>query len=140
MDLFVRLTRYQGIIGSMCKKMRLVKSIVTWEEGTVSFWITFCFLAGGLASLLLPWSFMLLWGSRIVVLGLFGPHMMFLNWLLHPQGKDEAVLAKALDNFKRESWFARIRHQEALKLRDMKCLAFGKYIMLVPSHNISRTF
>jgi C2 domain len=138
LDMFVRLTRYQGIVGRMCKKMRLVKSVVTWEEGAVSFWITFCFLAAGLVSLLFPWLFILRWGSRLVVWGLFGPHMMILDWWLRAEGKDEAALEKAMENFKKDSWFACIRRQEALKLRDMKCLAFGKFITLIPSFNLSR--
>ena len=140
LDMIVRLTRYQGIVGRMCKKMRLVKSIVTWEEGAVSFWITFTFLAAGFVSLLLPWLFILQWGSRIVVWGLLGPHMMILDWWLRSEGKDEAALQKAVENFKKDSWLARARRQEALKLRDMKCLAFGKFITLIPSHNLSRHF
>ena len=140
LDMIVRLTRYQGIVGRMCKKMRLVKSIVTWEEGAVSFWITFTFLAAGIVSLLLPWLFILHWGSRIVVWGLLGPHMMLLDWWLRSEGKDEAALQKAVENFKKDSWLARTRRQEALKLRDMKCIAFGKFITLIPSHNLSRHF
>jgi C2 domain len=140
LDMFVRLTRYQGIIGRMCKKMRLIKSVITWEEGVVSFWITFCFLAAGLVSLLFPWLFILRWGSRLVVWGLFGPHMMILDWWLRAEGKDEAALKKAMENFKKDSWFARLRRQEALKLRDMKCLAFGKFITLIPSFNLSRHY
>jgi hypothetical protein len=140
LDMIVRLTRYQGIVGRMCKKMRLVKSVVTWEEGAVSFWITFTFLCAGIVSLILPWLFIIQWGSRILVWGLFGPHMMLLDWWLRAEGKDEAALQKAIENFKKDSWIARIRRQEALKLRDMKCLAFGKYITLIPSHNLSRHF
>jgi C2 domain len=140
LDMIVRLTRYQGIVGRMCKKMRLVKSIVTWEEGAVSFWLTLTFLTAGIVSLLLPWLFILQWGSRIIVWGLFGPQMMLLDWWLRVEGKDEAALQKAVENFKKDSWIARIRRQEALKLRDMKCLAFGKYITLIPSHNLSRHF
>ena len=140
LDMIVRLTRYQGIVGRMCKKMRLVKSVVTWEEGTVSFWITFTFLAAGFISLLLPWMFILQWGSRIVVWGLLGPHMMILDLWLRSEGKDEAALQKVVENFKKDSWIARTRRQEALKLRDMKCIAFGKFITLIPSHNLSRHF
>ena len=140
LDMIIRLTRYQGIVGRMCKKMRLVKSIVTWEEGAVSFWITFAFLASGILSLFLPWLFILRWVSRIVVWGLFGPHMMLLDWWLRSEGKDEVALQKAVENFKKDSWIARTRRQEALKLRDMKCVAFGKFITLIPSHNLSRHF
>ena len=45
-----------------------------------------------------------------------------------------------MENFKKESQSARIRRQEAVKLRDMKCLAFGKFITLVPAHNLSRHY
>lgn len=36
-DLLKRLARYQGILGRLCKKFRLVKIILTWEESIVSF-------------------------------------------------------------------------------------------------------
>lgn len=136
--MFQRLTRYQGIISRMCKKMRLLKTVVTWEEGAVSFWITFCFLVTGLVSLLLPWAFILTWTGRFVVWGMLGPHMALVDCWLCTKGNVDDVLEAAVQNFKKESRFARIRRQEALKLRDMKSLAFGKYITLVPSHNLSR--
>jgi hypothetical protein len=38
LDLLLRLGRYQGIIGRLCKKMRFARIILTWEESVVSFW------------------------------------------------------------------------------------------------------
>jgi hypothetical protein len=111
--------------------------ISQWEESVVSFWITACFLVGGIVSLILPWAFILVWTSRILVWGLFGPHMKFLDMHLQAKGQTDNVL---LENFKKESLSARIRRQEAVKLGDMKCLAFGKYSTRVPSHNLSRHF
>jgi hypothetical protein len=145
LDLLERLTRYQAIIGRICQRFRLVKIIITWEESFVSFWLTACLLGTGLVSLLLPWSFLLLWTGRIVVYGFCGPHMMLVDRLLSSSlddndGAGESALEKAMTKFKDDVGGARIRRQEALKLRDMKCLAFGKYITLVPTHNLSRHF
>lgn len=141
LDLLVRLARYQAIVGRICKKFRMVKIVLTWEESYLSFWITASFLLVGLASLLLPWSFILLWTGRLVVWGLFGPHMKFIDLIMRANGDGTTdMLAKAMEKFQKESVGARIRRQEAVKLRDMKCLAFGKYITLVPSHNLSRHF
>jgi hypothetical protein len=140
LDLLERLARYQGMIGQYCRYARFIKIIVTWEEGIVSFWFTACFLAAGLIALLLPWAFILTWTGRILVWGLLGPHMMIVDILLRDESKDEKSLAKAFEHFKIESQTARHRRQDALKLKDTKCLAFGKYVTLVPSFNLSRHY
>ena len=140
LDLIARLTRYQGILGRLCMKFRLIKIVVTWEESYLSFWITACFLTAGLVSLLLPWSFICLWVGRILVWGLFGPHMKLLDWHLQAEGKDEDAIEQAIENFKHQSHFAIARRQEAMKLRDLKLLAFGPYSSLVPSFNLSRHY
>jgi hypothetical protein len=141
LDLLERLGRYQGMIARYCRYCRFIKIIVTWEESVVSFWITACFLTAGLVSLLLPWAFILLWAGRILVWGLLGPHMMIVDSILFAGSHDEGkILEKAMENFRKESRTARLRHQEALKLKDAKSLAYGKYITLVPSYNLSRHY
>lgn len=140
LDLIARLTRYQGILGRLCMKFRMIKIVVTWEESYVSFWITACFLAGGLVSLILPWPFICLWTARFIVWGLFGPHMKLLDLHFQAQGREEDVIEKAIENFKNQSHFAIERRHEAVKLRDMKVLAFGPYSSLVPSFNLSRHY
>ena len=140
LDLIARLTRYQGILGRLCMKFRLIKIVLSWEESYLSFWITACFLAGGLVSLLLPWSFICLWVGRIAVWGIFGPHMKLLDLHLQTQGQDDDVIEQAIENFKNQSHFAIARRQEAVKLRDVKLLAFGPYSCLVPSFNLSRHY
>lgn len=140
LDLIARLTRYQGILARLCMKFRMAKIVLTWEESYLSFWITACFLVGGLVSLLLPWSFICLWVSRILVWGLFGPHMKLLDWHLQAEGKEDELVEKAVENFKQQSRSAIARRQEAVKLRDMKLLSFGEYSSLVPSYNLSRHY
>lgn len=142
LDILERLGRYQGMIARYCRYCRFIKIIVTWEESVVSFWITACFLAAGMVSLLLPWAFILLWTGRILVWGLLGPHMMIVDSILFAGSHEDEgkILEKAMENFHKESRTARLRHQEALKLKDAKSLAYGKYITLVPSHNLSRHY
>jgi hypothetical protein len=137
LDLLERLSRYQGIIAKYCHYMRVVKILVTWEEGVISFWITAGFLVAGLVSLLLPWEFILTWSSKIIVYGLLGPHMMVVDSCFGSLSHDDKI-SKAIEKLQNESKSARHRRQDALKLKDAKCLAFGTYITQVPSFNISR--
>ena len=139
-ELLGRLARYQGIIGRYCRYFRFMKIILTWEESIVSFWITACFLVAGLVSLVLPWAFILTWLSRIVVWCFLGPHMKIVDaYLLNSRGEDK-VLQQAVAKFNQQSFRARARHQDALKLKDMKCLRFGQYLTLVPSFNLARYY
>lgn len=137
LDLLERLTRYQGMIGQYCRYMRVVKIIVTWEEGVISFWITASFLAAGIVGLLLPWEFLLTWSMKLIVYGLLGPHMMLVDSCLNSSSHDDKI-SKAIQQLHNESKTARHRRQDALRLKDAKCLAFGKYLTQVPSFNISR--
>ena len=138
-DLLVRMARYQGIIGGICKKFRFVKIILTWEESIISFWITAIFLAAGIVSLILPWVFILTWTSRIIVWGLFGPHMKFVDVYLEAQAKkNDSSLEKELEKFHEQSKKARMKREDALKLKAVKEIRFGKFITLVPAYNLAR--
>lgn len=66
LDLLQRFGRWQGMIARYLRYCRFMKIILTWEEGILSFWITATFLVVGLVSLMLPWSFILLWTGRIM--------------------------------------------------------------------------
>lgn len=139
-ELLGRLARWQGMIGRYCGYFRFIKIILTWEESIVSFWITACFLVAGLLSLILPWAFLLTWTSRIVVWCCLGPHMMIVDAYLHSGKGDDKVLEKTMEKFNQQSFKARTRYQEALKLKDMKCLRFGQYITLIPNYNLARYY
>eukprot|EP00977_Amphora_coffeiformis_P009088 scaffold2069_cov187-Amphora_coffeaeformis.AAC.5 len=139
-ELLGKLARWQGIIGRYCGYFRFIKIILTWEESIVSFWITACFLVAGLVSLILPWAFLLTWISRLVVWCCLGPHMMIVDAYLNSGKGDDKVLEKAMENFNQQGFNARSRYQEALKLKDMKCLRFGQYITLVPNYNLARYY
>ena len=133
-----KLGRWQGIIGNILKKFRMIKIIASWEESVVSFWITAGFLAIGLVSLLLPWTFILTWTGRLLVWGLFGPHMKFVDMTLRQNEKKEEALESLIKNFDVKNKVARLRQEEAAKLKDLKAMAFGKYSIQVPSFNLGK--
>jgi hypothetical protein len=133
-----KLGRWQGIIGNILKKFRMIKIIASWEESVVSFWITAAFLAAGLVSLLLPWAFILTWTSRIFVWGLFGPHMKLVDLTLRQNEKKEEALENLVKTFDVKRKAARLRQEEAAKLKDLKAMAFGKYSIQVPSFNLGK--
>ena len=66
--------------------------------------------------------------------------MKLLDLHLQAQGKDDDAIEQAIENFKHRSHFAIARRQEAIKLRDLKLLAFGPYSSLVPTFNLSRHY
>jgi len=140
LDLLMRLARYQAMIGRWCRKFRLVKIILTWEESVISFWITAAFLSAGLVALLLPWGFILTWAGRIFVHGFLGPHMKLVDLYLRANEKKNKELKDLMENFNIQKNIARMRREEALKTKDIKELAFGMYSVQVPSFNLSRHF
>jgi hypothetical protein len=167
LDLLVRMARYQNIIGSkyrkkskiqyasvndwglirislcetgICRKFRFFKMIMTWEESIVSFWITAGFLGAGLVSLLLPWAFILTWVGRLTVWGLFGPHMKFVDLFLQAQTEKYGDMDKALVKFKEQSFLARLRREEAVKLKAIKEIRFGLFSTEVPAFNLCRHY
>jgi len=134
-DVFNRLGRYQGMVGNVFKSLRFIKMIVTWEEGVLSFWITILFLGAGFVSLLLPWRFLLTWTGRSVAWGLFGPHMKLVDHYFNSSKDGDKM--QMMKNFRVQSDKARLRREEAIKIKDMKALAFGKFSTLIPSYNLA---
>jgi hypothetical protein len=133
-DILARLARYQGMAGRYCGYMRFVKVIVTWEESIVSFWITAAFLAMGIAAMLLPWRFLLTWIGRLVVWCFLGPHMKIVDLYRRANWKKDGLFNDFVSKFD----LARLRREEALKRKDIKAIAFGKYSTQVPSFNIGK--
>ena len=130
-DILARLTRYQGMAGRYCGYMRFVKVIVSWEESMISFWITAVFLIAGITTMLLPWRFILTWTGRLVVWCFLGPHMKLVDLYRRAERKDGM-----LSDFMGQFDLARMRREEAMKTKDVKSIAFGKYSTQVPSFNI----
>ena len=140
LELLSKLGRWQGMIGRFCMRCRWIKVVATWEESIVSFWVTSGFLAIGIISLFLPWGFILTTMGRTLVYSL-GPHMMLVDhYFNRGSDEDDKLLQKAMSKLNKMTQRAQERHQEATKLKDIKCTLFGKYITAVPAMNLSRHF
>lgn len=139
-DLLERLGRYQGMVARYCEKARFVKIILTWEESVVSFWITFCFLGAGLVALLLPWSFLFTWVGRFIVHCCLGPHMMLVDMYLQNDKRKQKVVDAMVNKFSVQRKQAQLRRQNALKLKDVKSMAFGSLSCVVPNYNLTRHY
>lgn len=126
------------LLKGVCQFFRQVKIILLWEESILSFWISALFLGAGIISLLLPWGFILTWTGRIVVYGFFGPHMKIVDLYLRANKSDE--LQQIMDAFDAKKQIARIRREQALKVKAVKCLRFGKLITQVPAFNLARHY
>ena len=132
---------FLAVISGICRYLRFVKIIMTWEESIVSFWITAVFLAAGLVSLILPWCFILTWTGRTVMWGLFGPHMKLVDLYLQERYRnDENAVKKALVRFRELSNEARVRREEAVKLKAVKDMRFGNFITMIPAFNLTRHY
>lgn len=131
----------QKILGMACRALRIVKSIVLWDESIYAFMITNAALFIGVVLIFMPWSWLLRWAFRVAVWTFLGPWMklvdIFVVRKLQADG-DNFVKRMELSMEKRsqvllmKKRFIMTRKEDAIKLRAMKRYMFGKYIAKVP--------
>jgi hypothetical protein len=131
----------QTILGHVCKALRIVSSIVVWDESIYSFIIVNSCLALGIALIWVPWSFFIRWTLRILIWFLLGPWMKLLDIFyiqkMNKDGKSDAELFKQMAKAKLEAVGAAhemlmMKKEEITKLRAMKKFMFGKFVTRVP--------
>eukprot|EP00587_Corethron_hystrix_P002452 CAMPEP_0113307344 /NCGR_PEP_ID=MMETSP0010_2-20120614/6228_1 /TAXON_ID=216773 ORGANISM="Corethron hystrix, Strain 308" /NCGR_SAMPLE_ID=MMETSP0010_2 /ASSEMBLY_ACC=CAM_ASM_000155 /LENGTH=610 /DNA_ID=CAMNT_0000162183 /DNA_START=312 /DNA_END=2141 /DNA_ORIENTATION=- /assembly_acc=CAM_ASM_000155 len=67
LHIFSKLHALQSYTEEKLKQIRVVKLILSWEDGNLSFLVTAISLMIALVSLLLPWSVILTWTGRSIV-------------------------------------------------------------------------
>ena len=100
--------------------------------------VTATFFSAGLVALILPWGFILTWIGRVVVWGFLGPHMKLVDLFLRANEKKDGGFNDLMKNFDIQSNSARLNREQALKVKDVKEVAFGKYSVQVPSFNVCK--
>jgi len=126
----------------ICKIIRYIRNILIWEECYLSFWLTICCVILSIACMFVPWAFLVLWTSRVIVWTFFGPWMKLADVYYYTpiENMTEEEIERRKDNYKMnrrlntqaKALEARIERENAQKLKDMKKLMFGKFIMKVP--------
>lgn len=132
----------QQNLAMLCRYIRHVKHVASWQECYIAFWVTAgCFLLS-FVCLFIPWFFIIQWVARVTVWTLFGPWMKLVDIYyvtkLKPLTEEEQRKKKYLEREKRDGRTqkalsdARLKREEQVKLKDMKKILFGKFITRVP--------
>lgn len=132
----------QQNLAMVCRYVRHAQHIISWEECYLSFWLTVgCFLLAFVCAFI-PWFFLMKWSARIIVWVAFGPWMKLVDiYYVQKQEplslEDQAKQREAARQKRKEATSAllseaRIRRENAAKLKAMKTFMFGKFITRVP--------
>ena len=62
-----------------CVALRITKSIVTWRESCVAFWIVTTSFVVAIVLSLIPWAFLVSWGFKMLVWVFLGPWMKIVD-------------------------------------------------------------
>jgi hypothetical protein len=135
----------QQHLGLAVVVVRVVRSIVTWEESHVAFWLTNACLASGLLLIAVPWDFFIHWAFRITVWVFLGPWMKLVD-VFFVKGRTRELLKKEEEEKLRMKYqelvearrWRQIRREDAKKLKQMKRYMFGKYLVSVPRFKEAR--
>ena len=137
----------QQYLRMACEGLRLARNVVLWDEAYIAFLLSAGSLVLGLVSLFVPWSFITKWTSRILAWGLFGPHMklvdVFYYSKLQSSHEDDlkamlADLAAQQEYAANLAMIARIKKEDAVKLRDIKTILYGTYMTKIPLFSTER--
>ena len=114
-----KLLPYQQWLGGYCQRVRYVRNVMNWNESIISFFITLKLLALAVAALFVPWGFILLWTSRLLVWGGLGPWMRIIDAFFHEETERQKTKAseKAKALFREEHRMAKMMREHALKVR-----------------------
>jgi hypothetical protein len=132
----------QLMLGVVCRAVRVVKNIVTWDEAYFSFWIATGSLILAVVCLFVPWFWLIKWTSRVLVWTIFGPWMklvdIFYVSTLKPETEEEQKLREQAERIKRKLAMteaanrARQVRETTTKMKVMKKYMFGKFAMRIP--------
>jgi hypothetical protein len=132
----------QKNLALICKYVRHIKHVATWQECYIAFWITVGCLGLSVICFFVPLFFFMTWAIRLSVWAVFGPWMKLVDVYyvskIKPLTEDELEQKKKREREERYQQtmtavsVARLKREEKKKLKDMKRFMFGKYITRVP--------
>jgi hypothetical protein len=132
----------QLMLGIVCRGIRFVKNVVTWEEAYFSFWISTGSIALAVVCLFVPWFWIVKWTSRLIVWTLFGPWMKLVDVFylskIKPETEEERILRQQAQKLQRKLAsteavrYARQVREDKAKMKVMKRYMFGHFAMRIP--------
>jgi hypothetical protein len=124
----------QQQVGSVVVTLRIVKSIVLWQENYLAFWLVTMSLAGSFVLFWVPFGFIVRWASRIVVWGALGPWMKLVDiyWIKKQEQDATASLEVRRKQLAKLATSKQMKKERAVKLKDMTKYLFGNFLQRVP--------
>jgi hypothetical protein len=125
----------QKALFNICCYLRVIKSIVLWEENYYPFWIATFSLFGAALCLFVRWGIILRWVIRVAIWVLLGPWMKLVDWIYFGKDPQQAEEKKKMlqDDLRKqyqETLKQRMQSQklkeEKVKLKSMLKYLFGK--------------
>jgi len=127
----------------VCKHLKFVGNIITWEESYLSFWVTVSSIVLSVVFLIVPWRLVVFWCARICAWTILGPWMKLVD--LYLKGVEEMKKrnreyekVREEEVTKMQMYGARVKLEDEEKMRDMKIHKFGRYIVRVPQRSLAR--
>eukprot|EP00979_Chaetoceros_neogracilis_P013069 scaffold3655_cov260-Chaetoceros_neogracile.AAC.1 len=144
----VRLKLFQGllypiqkILLQICIKLRFISKIVSWDQLYISFWITTSATVLSIVSIFL-WDDFVLWSKRVILYGLFGPHMKLLDIFYFKRldaltDEEKTEIQKERSRRKRNRYrktFLQVqkKKEDRVKEEAVKKMLFGPEIVVIP--------
>jgi hypothetical protein len=107
----------QAILHQICIYLRVITSIVKWQENYYPFWIvTTCLVISGII-FFIPWGLVLRWVIRILVWVLLGPWMRAVDWYYFEQIDFANMTQEEKEHFCRKHALARHKALQANRLQ-----------------------
>jgi len=133
-----KLLPIQLILRDVLTFLRGAKSIFKWERSQASFFMTILSFTMGVLLLFIPWPFVFHWICRLSVWLFLGPHMKLVDY--YYRREVDKVMEEIKDRELNLWQNARIRKEEAMKLKATRVARFGKFAVKVPSVNVTRYY
>jgi len=148
-----RLFPIQKRLQRYCATLRHLKAVTSWEEPIIAFWVTLPCIILGVVLMVLPTVWLIHWALRIIIYTCFGPWIrIYCEFILAQSDpmmlqNDEdrrkladAKFGKIARAFKEKGKFARMKGEQAQKLRAMRMFRFGRYAAKVPRLYVARHY
>lgn len=125
-----------------CGYLRGIKKVTTWEDGMLSFWITLPCIIIGIMLLILPTIFLIHWTCRLFIWICLGPWLRLYSELFIIEHNDplhfdsnekrneygEKLIQNITEQFQEIERVARMKGEDAMKMKSMRTIRFGQYI------------
>lgn len=132
----------QQSLALVCYGVRVVRNVYLWEEPYFATLLVIASFLVGLVFFVIPWPFLLRWTGRVVAWGVFGPHMKLVDVFYYRrlENSTEEEDKKQLEEYykaqkelaQENAKLARIQTEDAIKLKEIKKVFYGRFIVRVP--------